>query len=147
VGPEILTKSPLAIRCLKSAFNAELDGQAGIQELSGNATLLYHLSEEGDEGRAAWNENALRTSGNSLWLPKPGPRHRTRPEATRRKSSAPATSPSTALPARDVTPPASPRPSARGTPARLRHPAGSRHLHPQPPRGRRPARPRFGAPA
>jgi len=42
---EILTKSPLAIRCLKSAFNAELDGQAGIQELAGNASLLYYLTE------------------------------------------------------------------------------------------------------
>ena len=48
---EVLEKSPLAIRCLKSAFNAELDGQAGIQELAGNATLLYYLSEEGSEGK------------------------------------------------------------------------------------------------
>ena len=46
MGSEVMEKSPLAIRCLKSAFNAELDGQAGIQELSGNATLLYYLSEE-----------------------------------------------------------------------------------------------------
>ena len=44
---EVLAKSPLAIRCLKSAFNADCDGQAGIQELAGNATLLYYLSEEG----------------------------------------------------------------------------------------------------
>src|SRR4029078_10568563 len=41
---EILVKSPLAIRMLKCGFNAELDGQAGIQELAGNATLLYSLS-------------------------------------------------------------------------------------------------------
>jgi naphthoate synthase len=66
---EILTKSPLAIRCLKSAFNAELDGQAGIQELSGNATLLYYLSEEGDEGRKAWNEKRAPDFGSFPWLP------------------------------------------------------------------------------
>jgi len=66
---EILTKSPLAIRCLKSAFNAELDGQAGIQELSGNATLLYYLSEEGDEGRAAWNEKRPPNFRKFPWLP------------------------------------------------------------------------------
>jgi naphthoate synthase len=53
---EILGKSPLAIRLLKSAFNAELDGQAGIQELAGNATLLYYMSEEAQEGKNAYNE-------------------------------------------------------------------------------------------
>ena len=53
---EIMEKSPLAIRMLKSAFNAELDGQAGIQELAGNATLLYYLSEEAREGRDAFLE-------------------------------------------------------------------------------------------
>ncbi len=53
---EILEKSPLAIRLLKSAFNAELDGQSGIQELAGNATLLYYMSEEAQEGRNAYNE-------------------------------------------------------------------------------------------
>ena len=53
---DILKMSPLAIRCLKSAFNAELDGQAGIQELAGNATLLYYMSEEAQEGRNAYNE-------------------------------------------------------------------------------------------
>jgi naphthoate synthase len=41
---------------LKSSFNAELDGQAGIQELAGNATLLYYLSEEAQEGRNAYVE-------------------------------------------------------------------------------------------
>ena len=51
---KIQAKSPLAIRLLKSAFNAELDGQAGIQELAGNATLLYYLSEEAQEGRNAY---------------------------------------------------------------------------------------------
>lgn len=53
---EILEKSPLAIRLLKSAFNAELDGQSGIQELAGNATLLYYMSEEAQEGKNAYNE-------------------------------------------------------------------------------------------
>ncbi len=53
---EILEKSPLAIRLLKSAFNAELDGQAGIQELAGNATLLYYMSEEAQEGKKAYIE-------------------------------------------------------------------------------------------
>ncbi len=53
---EILAKSPLAIRLLKSAFNAELDGQTGIQELAGNATLLYYMSEEAQEGKNAYNE-------------------------------------------------------------------------------------------
>jgi naphthoate synthase len=53
---EILEKSPLAIRLLKSAFNAELDGQAGIQELAGNATLLYYMSEEAQEEKNAYNE-------------------------------------------------------------------------------------------
>lgn len=53
---DILKMSPLAVRCLKSAFNAELDGQAGIQELAGNATLLYYMSDEAQEGRNAYNE-------------------------------------------------------------------------------------------
>lgn len=53
---EILQRSPLAIRLLKSAFNAELDGQTGIQELAGNATLLYYMSEEAQEGKKAYNE-------------------------------------------------------------------------------------------
>lgn len=53
---EILEHSPLSIRLLKSAFNAELDGQAGIQELAGNATLLYYMSEEAQEGKNAYVE-------------------------------------------------------------------------------------------
>jgi naphthoate synthase len=53
---KILEKSPLAIRLLKSAFNAELDGQSGIQELAGNATLLYYMSEEAQEGKKAYLE-------------------------------------------------------------------------------------------
>jgi naphthoate synthase len=51
---EMLQMSPLALRCLKSAFNAGTDGQAGLQELAGNATLLYYMSEEAQEGRNAY---------------------------------------------------------------------------------------------
>ncbi|MFD1874984.1 1,4-dihydroxy-2-naphthoyl-CoA synthase [Hymenobacter bucti] len=53
---KILQKSPLSLRMLKSSFNAELDGQAGIQELAGNATLLYYLSDEAKEGKNAFLE-------------------------------------------------------------------------------------------
>ena len=53
---EMLDKSPMALRCLKAAFNAETDGEAGIQELAGNATLLYYMSEEAQEGRNAFQE-------------------------------------------------------------------------------------------
>lgn len=53
---EMLSMSPLALRLLKSAFNAELDGQTGIQELAGNATLLYYMSEEAQEGKKAYLE-------------------------------------------------------------------------------------------
>jgi naphthoate synthase len=53
---KILGMSPLALRCLKSAFNAETDGMAGIQELAGNATLLFYMSEEAQEGRNAYLE-------------------------------------------------------------------------------------------
>lgn len=53
---KVLQKSPIALRMLKSAFNAELDGQAGIQELAGNATLLYYLSDEAKEGKNAFME-------------------------------------------------------------------------------------------
>ncbi|MDR2982370.1 MAG: 1,4-dihydroxy-2-naphthoyl-CoA synthase [Puniceicoccales bacterium] len=66
---EILEKSPLAIRCLKSAFNADVDGQAGLQELSGNATLLYYLTEEGNEGKTAYNEKRKPAFGKYPWLP------------------------------------------------------------------------------
>lgn len=53
---QILAHSPIAIRCLKSAFNADTDGLAGIQELAGNATLLYYMSEEAQEGKKAFLE-------------------------------------------------------------------------------------------
>ncbi len=53
---KILEHSPMALRCLKAALNADCDGQAGLQELAGNATLLYYLSEEGVEGKNAFLE-------------------------------------------------------------------------------------------
>lgn len=53
---KMLEHSPMALRCLKSAFNANLDGQAGIQELAGNTTLLYYMSEEAQEGKTAYLE-------------------------------------------------------------------------------------------
>ena len=53
---EMLQHSPLALRCLKSALNADCDGQQGLQELAGNATLLYYMTEEGQEGRNAFVE-------------------------------------------------------------------------------------------
>lgn len=53
---KMLKHSPIALRCLKSAFNADCDGQAGIQELAGNATMLFYMTEEGQEGRNAFVE-------------------------------------------------------------------------------------------
>ena len=53
---EILEKSPTALRFLKAAFNADSDGLAGIQQLAGDATLLYYQSEEAKEGREAFKE-------------------------------------------------------------------------------------------
>jgi naphthoate synthase len=53
---EILEKSPMAIRFLKAAINADADGAAGLQQFAGDATLLYYLSEEAQEGRNAYVE-------------------------------------------------------------------------------------------
>ena len=53
---EILANSPIALRCLKAALNADCDGQAGLQELAGNATMLFYMTEEGQEGRDAFVE-------------------------------------------------------------------------------------------
>lgn len=66
---EILAKSPLAIRCLKAAFNADCDGQAGLQELAGNATLLFYLTEEAKEGRNAFLEKRKPNFKNFPHLP------------------------------------------------------------------------------
>ncbi len=53
---EILANSPTAIRLLKASLNADCDGQAGLQELAGNATMLFYMSEEGQEGKKAFLE-------------------------------------------------------------------------------------------
>lgn len=53
---EILQHSPLALRCLKTALNADCDGQVGLLDLAGNATLLYYMTEEAQEGRQAFIE-------------------------------------------------------------------------------------------
>lgn len=66
---EILEKSPLAIRILKSAFNADVDGQTGLQELAGNATLLFYMTEQGQEGRNAFLEKRKPEFRKYPWLP------------------------------------------------------------------------------
>ena len=53
---EMLAMSPLALRLLKAGYNAGVDGLAGVQHLAGDATLLYYMSEEAQEGRDAFNE-------------------------------------------------------------------------------------------
>jgi naphthoate synthase len=52
----MMKHSPLALRMIKAGLNAELDGQAGIQELAGNATMLYYMIEEAQEGKKAFLE-------------------------------------------------------------------------------------------
>ena len=66
---EIMEKSPLAIRLLKSAMNADVDGQAGLQELAGNATLLFYMTEEGQEGKNAYVEKRKPNFRKYPWLP------------------------------------------------------------------------------
>jgi naphthoate synthase len=51
---EMLALSPIALRMLKAAFNADTDGLAGIQQLAGDATMLFYMTEEGQEGRDAY---------------------------------------------------------------------------------------------
>ena len=53
---KIMQHSPLALRMIKAGLNAELDGQAGIQELAGNATMLYYMTDEAQEGKKAFLE-------------------------------------------------------------------------------------------
>lgn len=53
---EMLQHSPLALRCLKASMNADCDGQVGLQELAGNATMLYYMTEEAKEGKQAFLE-------------------------------------------------------------------------------------------
>jgi naphthoate synthase len=66
---EMLANSPMALRCLKAAFNADTDGLAGLQELAGNATLLFYMSEEGQEGRNAFLEKRAPDFGKFPRLP------------------------------------------------------------------------------
>ena len=66
---EIMQRSPLAIRCLKAAFNAELDGQAGIQELAGNATMLYYMTDEAKEFMTAQRDKRKPDVKKFPWLP------------------------------------------------------------------------------
>ena len=53
---EILERSPMAIRILKAALNADCDGQSGLQQLAGDATMLFYMSDEAKEGRDAFKE-------------------------------------------------------------------------------------------
>jgi len=66
---EILDKSPLAVRLLKSAFNASVDGQAGLQELAGNATLLFYMTEQAREAKDAFLERRHANFRKYPWLP------------------------------------------------------------------------------
>jgi naphthoate synthase len=66
---EILDKSPLSIRLLKSAFNAAVDGQAGLQELAGNATMLFYMTEQAQEARNAFLEKRDPDFRRYPWLP------------------------------------------------------------------------------
>ena len=66
---EILTKSPIAIRFLKAAHNADVDGQTGLQVMAGDATMLFYMTEEGKEGRDAFNEKRAPDFGKYPWRP------------------------------------------------------------------------------
>jgi naphthoate synthase len=66
---EILGHSPLAIRCLKSAFNADVDGQSGLQELAGNATMLYYMTDEAKQFSRAQREKRRPEARKFPWLP------------------------------------------------------------------------------
>ena len=66
---EMLENSPIALRCLKAALNADCDGQAGLQELAGNATLLFYMTEEGREGKEAFLEKRKPNFGKFKRLP------------------------------------------------------------------------------
>jgi naphthoate synthase len=55
----MLRLSPTALRVLKAGFNADSDGMAGIQELAGNATALFYMTEEAQEGRDAYKEKRV----------------------------------------------------------------------------------------
>ncbi len=65
----ILQHSPLAIRLLKASMNADVDGQTGLQQLAGDATLLYYMTEEGQEGRDAYMEKRKPAFNKYPWRP------------------------------------------------------------------------------
>jgi naphthoate synthase len=60
---EMLRQSPMALRLLKASLNAADDGLAGVQQLAGDATLLFYMTEEGQEGRDAYQEKRLPNFG------------------------------------------------------------------------------------
>lgn len=66
---EILEKSPVAIRFLKAGLNADCDGQTGLQVLAGDATMLFYMTEEGKEGRNAFNEKRRPDFRQYPWRP------------------------------------------------------------------------------
>lgn len=66
---EILEKSPIAIRFLKAAMNADMDGQTGLQVLAGDSTMLYYMSEEGTEGKNAFLEKRSPDFRKYPWRP------------------------------------------------------------------------------
>ena len=66
---EMLEMSPLALRMLKASFNADIDGLTGVQQLAGDATLLYYMSEEAQEGRDAYLEKRRPDFGKFPRLP------------------------------------------------------------------------------
>ena len=66
---KILEHSPTAIRCLKASFNADCDGLAGLQELAGQATHLFYLTEEAQEGKNAFLNKRKPDFSDSGWLP------------------------------------------------------------------------------
>jgi len=68
-GQEILQHSPLAIRLLKASMNADVDGQTGLQQLAGDATLLFYMTEEGQEGRNAYVEKRKPAYRKYPWRP------------------------------------------------------------------------------
>lgn len=66
---EMMNHSPLALRMIKAGLNAEMDGMAGIQELAGNATMLYYMTEEAHEGKNAFLEKRKPDFGKYPKLP------------------------------------------------------------------------------
>jgi naphthoate synthase len=66
---EILGKSPIAIRFLKAAMNADMDGQTGLQVLAGDATMLFYMTEEGTEGKNSFLERRDPDFSKFPWRP------------------------------------------------------------------------------